>query len=1195
MNLGSSDAASPSTVSYTPPTGIELDLANLPATCSAADVAGPATCSVDPLVDQATAQLVIPVAAPAEAAPSTNFADGTVTVTNVDDPTPANNTAASAIDTAPSISNLTTTIADPGPVVPGEVTLVTMTVLNAGPSDALNAFGLYTPPPGVTVDGASLPTGCSIAPDTVSALCDLGTIADDGSVAVDIPVIVGSDVAPSSTLTGTTTGAYSASADPDGDTVATDLSTGPAEADIDIVVTAPAPIAPGTSGVLTIEVTNDGPSDTDEPTTVVYTPPSGSTVDVSALPAGCVADTPSVGSFTCTVAPLVDGAMQSLAFTIDVPADAPTMTTLSGGTVTATNNDDPAAGNNTVSSDIDTAAGTSDLSTVVSDPGPITPGLFATVNLTTTNDGPSDAPSSSVVYTPPVGVALDMMSLPVGCVADLPNPGSTTCDLGTIVPLGSASVDLPVMVDSAANASSTLPGGIAGATSLSDDPDGDAIVPALTAGPGVADLVVDVSDPGPLTPGTGSDVVVTIDNLGPSLAETNTVIYTPPAGVSVDMAALPIGCAADTPTAGSVTCSIADLDTGEQAVLAIPVIAAADAPASSTLGGGTLDVTSLVTDPVPANSTAVASEVTTGVGEADLQLDVLAVPTLEPGATGTIDLTVTNNGPSEAGSVEVNFTLPAGVELDPAHANPDACIDVDGLVTCVLTGPIGNGAVVPVTIPVMMLLEQPTSGPLDPSDVALVNPSVLDPNTANDTGAGSPVLDLSGDADGDGIPDFLEIDPLGTGTPADTDGDLIPDYLDLDSDGDGIPDANEVGADPLAPVDTDGDLIPDHLDVDSDGDGIPDALEVGADPLAPVDTDGDLIPDHLDVDSDGDGIVDGLEAGADPANPLDSNADGIPDFQSLDSDGDGIDDAAEAGSDLSAPVDTDGDGIPNFQDPDSDGDGITDAEEVDNGLDTDFDGDGIPDWLDPIGFTISGQVFVDSNRNGVLDLGENDLSGVDVQLLAAGVDGVLGTADDVVIRTATTASPYTFVDVPDGEFLVKVDPATLPAGVFATDDVDLGSDQAVVVSVEGADVVAQHFGQNYAAVSGIFTDASGAPIANAELTVMDAEGNLFTTTTAADGSYFVEGSAANTLALGEATVTAVVNGTTVMRSVAVAGAQVASVDLEAPPVSSSGPAALAFTGSNLWPMVTVALGLIVVGTTMVIPERRASRVPSGRR
>ncbi|MGD9486208.1 hypothetical protein WDH52_23720 [Streptomyces sp. TRM70308] len=93
-----------------------------------------------------------------------------------------------------------------------------------------------------------------------------------------------------------------------------------------------------------------------------------------------------------------------------------------------------------------------------------------------------------------------------------------------------------------------------------------------------------------------------------------------------------------------------------------------------------------------------------------------------------------------------------------------------------------------------------------------------------------------------------------------------------DSDGDGIPNSVEAGGDPANPVDTDGDGTPDFLDLDSDGDGILDSVEAGVDPANPVDSDGDGVPDFLDTDSDGDGATDAEEGTGD------DDGDGVPNY-----------------------------------------------------------------------------------------------------------------------------------------------------------------------------------------------------------------------------------------------------------------------------------------------------------------------------
>src|SRR5690606_8825988 len=112
----------------------------------------------------------------------------------------------------------------------------------------------------------------------------------------------------------------------------------------------------------------------------------------------------------------------------------------------------------------------------------------------------------------------------------------------------------------------------------------------------------------------------------------------------------------------------------------------------------------------------------------------------------------------------------------------------------------------------------------------------------------------------------LDYDSDGTGNdrPAATDGDGTPDFQDLDSDGDTVSDLIEGGLD-AAEVDSDGDgRIDLSEDTDHDGiqdpaDGSPDYGDGGAAPLP--DTDADGTPDVHDIDSDGDGISDAEEAG----------------------------------------------------------------------------------------------------------------------------------------------------------------------------------------------------------------------------------------------------------------------------------------------------------------------------------------------
>ncbi|MCK4257002.1 hypothetical protein KAX35_08940, partial [candidate division WOR-3 bacterium] len=270
------------------------------------------------------------------------------------------------------------------------------------------------------------------------------------------------------------------------------------------------------------------------------------------------------------------------------------------------------------------------------------------------------------------------------------------------------------------------------------------------------------------------------------------------------------------------------------------------------------------------------------------------------------------------------------------------------------------------------------------------------------------------DTDGDGIIDGAEYkndhtwlpspgDPVVTGSSQDADGDGVPNTLDLDSDNDGILDGQfawvgdpsqpsgswlsfnkfggtyryEVGDVNTNPylADTDGDGINDGDEVhtyltnpnmaDSDVDGINDFLEIayGTNPLnpdsdgdgltddiewnlagdltiAPDDPDGDGMYSPLDLDSDNDGLLDGVtySTGTEDNTP---GFGGVPRFLNMDSDGDGLADGTEEFLFLTDP----------YGYTDGDVDGLADELEFKHRLNpntTDTDGDGIVDSTEAV-------------------------------------------------------------------------------------------------------------------------------------------------------------------------------------------------------------------------------------------------------
>ena len=261
-----------------------------------------------------------------------------------------------------------------------------------------------------------------------------------------------------------------------------------------------------------------------------------------------------------------------------------------------------------------------------------------------------------------------------------------------------------------------------------------------------------------------------------------------------------------------------------------------------------------------------------------------------------------------------------------------------------------------------------------------------------------------------------------------SDGDGFPDFLDLDSDDDGITDLIEVGGidhngDGFvdAATDTDMDGFADVFDPDDDGIFGIDAGEenqplvknnlaghfLNGETAVNLDRDLDNLPDHLDIDSDNDGLPDLLEAKG-----IDIDGDGRVDIVT-DDDEDGYMDIYDPNIGGIAPLGTLVSVLLKTSGTDADSDGKVDATDVityvdGNDLSTDSDEDGLSDHLD-----------LDADNDGIpdlIELGGHDLEGdgrVDISLAPWDSDGD-GLADLYDINSGGSALLQTTADT-DGD------------------------------------------------------------------------------------------------------------------------------------------------------------------------------------
>jgi gliding motility-associated-like protein len=211
----------------------------------------------------------------------------------------------------------------------------------------------------------------------------------------------------------------------------------------------------------------------------------------------------------------------------------------------------------------------------------------------------------------------------------------------------------------------------------------------------------------------------------------------------------------------------------------------------------------------------------------DVENGVLSIASPSFPATTSAGGTVTINADNT-----LNYTPPAGF------------MGYDTLIYQVCDDWVPDAGCVYDTLFITVSIDADGDGVIDLDDIDSDNdgiPDLVEQSTALN----------GGDTDGDGIPDHLDLDSDNDGIfdiieagGVDVDGDGMVDNM-IDLNGNGMSDYHEMYPHPLP--DTDGDGLPDYQDVDDDGDGILTIDEYDANEDGIVDDcNGDGLPDYLD-------------------------------------------------------------------------------------------------------------------------------------------------------------------------------------------------------------------------------------------------------------------------------------------------------------------------------------------------------------
>jgi uncharacterized repeat protein (TIGR01451 family) len=641
------------------------------------------------------------------------------------DPTPGNDSATQ--DTTVGVSaDLSITKTDsPDPVTAGTDLTYTITVSNAGPSDALGVSVSDTLPTQVTYGAASPSQGtCSQAGGTVT--CNLGTIAASGSASITVTVTPTAAAGAAGSISNSASVSSSTTDPVAGNNTATQDTAVGTSADLSITKTDSAdPITAGTDLTYTITASNAGPS-TASAVQVTDTMPVG--VDfVSATPSQGTCSF-AAGTLTCPLGSLAAGANATVTLVVHVHASR--TTDLSNTATVSSSTTDPVPGNNTTTQGT-TMSTSADLSITKTDaPDPATVGQNVTYTLTVSNAGPGTATSVAVTDPLPAGLTFVSASPSQGTCAQA--AGTVTCALGDLAPSGTATVTIVVTATAAGTITNTA--SVQSAVNDPDPTDNSASQPTTVSAS--ADLsITKSSSPDPVTVGQKVTYTLAVANAGPSAATGVQVTDTLPTGLTFVSASSTQGTC--TQSGGVITCDIGGLASGGTAT--VTLVARATAAGVVT---NTARVTATTPDPDPSDNSG--SDDVTVVASADLSIAKSASP--DPVVAGnelTYSITVSNAGPSDASNVVVTDPLPSGVTFVSADHGGTAS---SGTVTWSL-GSLASGS--SVTLSLVVTVDETTEGTL--ANTATVDSDTADPDPGDDSDSvdvtvdppDTPVADLS--------------------------------------------------------------------------------------------------------------------------------------------------------------------------------------------------------------------------------------------------------------------------------------------------------------------------------------------------------------------------------------------------------------------------------------------------------------------
>jgi len=631
------------------------------------------------------------------------------------DPIPGNDSATD-VDTLTPVSDLAVAKAGPASAGSGPTLTYTLTVKNAGPSDAQGVALSDPTPPGLTFSAASAPCAGGFP-------CNLGTTPAGGQTAVtatfNLPSpYLGPD--PIVNLAAATT--TSRDPVPANNSARATTPVGTPSADLAVTVTGPPSAARSSTVTFTIAVSNLGPHDA-QAVSLQHTPPAGLFF--------VAATAPCAGGFPCALGTLNAGATVTVKATFGIPAGYAGANPIPYSATVSSSTADPTPGNNSASATVPLGADTADLTMTKTGPTAAGLGTDVTYTLVVTNHGPAAATGVQLRDPTPAGLTFGAADPP--CAAGFP------CSLGTLAAGQSVAVKATFRVPSAYSGTNPFANV---ATVVSDTPEGAPADNSATAFTGIGadavDLTLVKTGPGQVAAGSRLGYVLLVTNKGPATAHGVSLAESTPANL--------IFRGATAPCASGFPCALGNLPAGHTEAIGVSYDVRPNHVSPNPLVDNA-SVTSGDVDPNPGDNAASAS--TTVVYVSDLAVTKTdGVAQTSPGLGLTYTVVVTNNGPSDvAGATVTDNILPAALTgatwTCAAGAGASCTASGSGSINDTVNLAAGSAA----TYTLSATVAAGASGSLANTATAAVPAGVQDPvagnNSATDTDAVVQPADLT--------------------------------------------------------------------------------------------------------------------------------------------------------------------------------------------------------------------------------------------------------------------------------------------------------------------------------------------------------------------------------------------------------------------------------------------------------------------